>query len=123
MSTYLRVTDKDTMEITEMVFAKVNKERLRFVEFLGVECSWNQRRDGGLETQCYCCQTERTSTSVQGDSRSFNWRTFMSFSEQDLPIIFPVGYDENCDSYNNVQMTLFRASHEVVQREKACFSF
>ena len=33
----LRVTDKDTMEIAEMVLAKVNKELVTLVESLGVQ--------------------------------------------------------------------------------------
>ena len=33
----LRVTDKDTMEIAEMVLAKVNKELVALVESLGVQ--------------------------------------------------------------------------------------
>ncbi len=40
----LRVTDKDTMEIAEMVLAKVNKELVTLVESLGVTGSRHQRK-------------------------------------------------------------------------------
>ncbi len=47
----LRVTDKDTMEIAEMVLAKVNKELVTLVESLGVQAVGVSGKDGGL-LQC-----------------------------------------------------------------------
>src|SRR5699024_5653587 len=44
----LRVTDKDTMEIAEMVLAKVNKELVTLVESLGVKAVGISGKDGGL---------------------------------------------------------------------------
>ncbi len=44
----LRVTDKDTMEIAEMVLAKVNKELVTLVESLGVQAVGISGKDGGL---------------------------------------------------------------------------
>ena len=44
----LRVTDKDTMEIAEMVLAKVNKELVALVESLGVQAVGISGKDGGL---------------------------------------------------------------------------
>ena len=44
----LRVTDKDTMEIAEMVLAKVNKELVAMVESLGVNAVGISGKDGGL---------------------------------------------------------------------------
>ena len=44
----LRVTDKDTMEIAEMVLAKVNKELVTLVESLGVQAVGFNVKDGGL---------------------------------------------------------------------------
>ena len=43
----LRVTDKDTMEIAEMVLAKVNKELVTLVESLGVQAVGISGKDGG----------------------------------------------------------------------------
>ena len=43
-----RVTDKDTMEIAEMVLAKVNKELVAMVESLGVNAVGISGKDGGL---------------------------------------------------------------------------
>lgn len=48
----LRVTDKDTMEIAEMVLAKVNKELVTLVESLGVQAVGISGKDGGL-LQCH----------------------------------------------------------------------
>ena len=47
----LRVTDKDTMEIAEMVLAKVNKELVTLVQTLGVKAVGISGKDGGL-LQC-----------------------------------------------------------------------
>ena len=44
----LRVTDKETMEIAEMVLAKVNKELVTLVESLGVDAVGISGKDGGL---------------------------------------------------------------------------
>ncbi len=44
----LRVTDKETMEIAEMVLGKVNKELVTLVESLGVKAIGISGKDGGL---------------------------------------------------------------------------
>ena len=46
----LRVTDKDTMEIAEMVLARVNKELVTYVESLGVQAVGVCGKDGRLLT-------------------------------------------------------------------------
>ena len=48
----LRVTDKDTMEVAEMVLGKVNKELVTLVESLGVQAVGISGKDGGL-LQCH----------------------------------------------------------------------
>ena len=40
----LRVTDKDTMEVAEMVLNKVNKGLVSMMEKAGCESRWNQRQ-------------------------------------------------------------------------------
>ena len=44
----LRVTDKDTMEIAEMVLNKVNKSLVQMVQELGVKAVGISGKDGGL---------------------------------------------------------------------------
>ena len=44
----LRVTDEDTMELVEMVLAKVNKELVSLVQSLGVKAVGISGKDGGL---------------------------------------------------------------------------
>ena len=46
----LRVTDKETMEIAEMVLGKVNKDLVRMVEELGVKAVGISGKDGKLLT-------------------------------------------------------------------------
>lgn len=44
----LRVTDKDTMELAEMVLGKVNKSLVQLVESLGVRSIGISGKDGAL---------------------------------------------------------------------------
>lgn len=48
MSTVFAVTDKDTMEVAEMVLGKVNKELVTLVESLGVKAVGISGKDGAL---------------------------------------------------------------------------
>ena len=69
----LRVTDKDTMEIAEMVLAKVNKELVAMVESLGVNAVGISGKDGGLLRQRV--ETSDLLVKLQRLSRRF-WRIF-----------------------------------------------
>ena len=63
----LRVTDKDTMEIAEMVLAKVNKELVAMVESLGVNAVGIRNRQRA--------ETSDLLVKLQRLSRRF-WRIF-----------------------------------------------
>ena len=74
----LRVTDKDTMEIAEMVLAKVNKELVAMVESLGVNAVGISGKDGGLLNAARNRQRAETSdllAKLQRLSRRF-WKIF-----------------------------------------------
>ena len=117
----LRVTDKDTMEIAEMVLAKVNKELVTLVESLGVQAVGISGKDGGLlrchkklsngEDIGYVCVIEKLKPKVLQDllERDF------------LPIVFPIGYDTNFDSYNINADDAACAIAEAVHAEKLVF--
>ncbi len=95
----LRVTDKDTMEIAEMVLAKVNKELVTLVESLGVDAVGISGKDGGL-LKCTKKLSNGEDIGYVGEIQEVNPRILHELLEQDfLPIIFPVGYDENYDSW------------------------
>ena len=106
----LRVTDKDTMEIAEMVLAKVNKELVTLVESLGVQAVGISGKDGGL-LRCHKKLSNGEDIGYVGDilERDF------------LPIVFPIGYDTNFDSYNINADDAACAIAEAVHAEKLVF--
>ena len=96
----LRVTDKDTMEIAEMVLAKVNKELVTLVESLGVQAVGVSGKDGGL-LQCKKKLSKGEDIGYVGEVTKVNPKILQDLLERDfLPIVFPIGFDENFDSYN-----------------------
>lgn len=96
----LRVTDDETMEIAEMVLNKVNKSLVSMVEELGVHGIGISGKDGGLLT------VEKKYSNGQdigyvGEITSVNTKILEDLLEKDfLPIVAPIGLDENFVTYN-----------------------
>ena len=87
----LRVTDKDTMEIAEMVLAKVNKELVTLVESLGVQAVGVSGKDGGL-LQCKKKLSKGEDIGYVGEVTKVNPKILQDLLERDfLPIVFPIG--------------------------------
>ena len=117
----LRVTDKDTMEIAEMVLAKVNKELVALVESLGVQAVGISGKDGGL-LQCHKKLSGGEDIGFVGDIEKVNPKVLHDLLEKDfLPIVFPIGYDANFDSYNINADDAACAIAEAVHAEKLVF--
>ena len=117
----LRVTDKDTMEIAEMVLAKVNKELVALVESLGVQAVGISGKDGGL-LQCHKKLSGGEDIGFVGDIEKGNPKVLHDLLEKDfLPIVFPIGYDANFDSYNINADDAACAIAEAVHAEKLVF--
>ena len=117
----LRVTDKDTMEIAEMVLAKVNKELVTLVESLGVQAVGISGKDGGL-LQCHKKLSNGEDIGYVGDIEKVNPKVLQDLLERDfLPIVFPIGYDTNFDSYNINADDAACAIAEAVHAEKLVF--
>ena len=96
----LRVTDKDTMEIAEMVLSKVNKELVTLVQSLGIKAVGISGKDGGL-LQCEKKLSDGEDIGYVGRITKVDPKVLYDLLEKDfLPVIFPVGYDENFDTYN-----------------------
>ena len=117
----LRKTDAPTMEIAEMVLNRVNKSLVSMVQELGVQAVGISGKDGGL------LKVEKKLSDGQdigyvGEIQEVNPRILHELLEQDfLPIIFPVGYDENYDSYNINADDAACAIAEAVHAEKLAF--
>lgn len=96
----LRKTDADTMEIAEMVLNKVNKSLVQLVEELGVRAVGISGKDGGL------LKVEKKYSDGQdigfvGEVKEVDTKIIYDMLEKDfLPIICPIGMDENYQSYN-----------------------
>ncbi|MDO4272764.1 MAG: acetylglutamate kinase [Eubacteriales bacterium] len=117
----LRVTDKDTMEIAEMVLAKVNNELVTLVQSLGVKAVGISGKDGGL-LQCKKKLSGGEDIGYVGDITKVDPQVLYDLLEKDfLPIIFPVGYDENFDTYNINADDAACAIAEAVNAEKLAF--
>ena len=117
----LRVTDKDTMEIAEMVLAKVNKELVAMVESLGVNAVGMSGKDGGL-LKCRKKQTEGGDIGFVGEVTKVEPKILEDLLEKDfLPIIFAVGYDDEFATYNINADDAACAIAEAVHAEKLAF--
>ena len=96
----LRVTDEETMEIAEMVLSKVNKSLVTMVEELGVGAVGLSAKDGGLlkVTKNY---SDGQDIGFVGEITDVNPQIIYDLLEKDfLPIIAPIGIDENFQTYN-----------------------
>ena len=117
----LRVTDKDTMEIAEMVLGKVNKELVTLVQSLGVKAVGISGKDGGL-LQCRKKLSKGEDIGFVGEVTAVQPKILQDLLEKDfLPIVFPVGYDENFATYNINADDAACAIAEAVHAEKLAF--
>ena len=117
----LRVTDKDTMEIAEMVLAKVNKELVTLVQSLGVKASGISGKDGGL-LQVEKKYSDGKDIGFVGNITKVEPKILYDLLEKDfLPIIFPVGYDKDFNTYNINADDAACAIAEAVNAEKLAF--
>ena len=96
----LRVTDEDTMEVAEMVLNKVNKSLVQLVQSLGVRAIGISGKDGGLLTveKKY---SDGEDIGFVGDITDVNADILVDLLKKDfLPIVCPIGMDENFQTYN-----------------------
>lgn len=96
----LRVTDKNTMEIAEMVLNRVNKNLVRMVEELGVRAIGICGKDGGL-LKVEKKYADGTDIGYVGQIREVNPQIIYDLLEKDfIPIICPIGMDDEYETYN-----------------------
>lgn len=96
----LRVTDEDTMEVAEMVLGKVNKSLVQLVESLGVRAIGISGKDGGL-LKVEKKYADGEDIGFVGEVKDVNADILYDLLEKDfLPIICPIGLDENFQTYN-----------------------
>ena len=96
----LRVTDDETMEIAEMVLNKVNKSLVQLVGELGVKAAGISGKDGML-LKCEKKLSNGQDIGHVGNVTEVDPKIIYDLLEKDfLPIICPIGFDDNHESYN-----------------------
>ncbi|SHJ85352.1 acetylglutamate kinase [Hespellia stercorisuis] len=96
----LRVTDDETMEVAEMVLGKVNKSLVQLVQQLGVRAIGISGKDGGL-LKVDKKYSDGKDIGFVGDVKEVDAQILEDLLEKDfLPIICPVGMDDDYNTYN-----------------------
>ena len=96
----LRVTDKDTMEIAEMVLNRLNKYLVQMVERLGVKAVGISGKDGGL-LQVDQKKPNGKDIGYVGDVKKVDTLVIDTLLANDfIPIIAPIGLGEDGETYN-----------------------
>ena len=117
----LRVTDGETMEIAEMVLNRVNKCLVRMVQELGVKAIGISGKDSGL------LKAKKKLSGGQdigfvGEVETVDPKILYDLLDNDyLPIIAPVGMDENFETYNINADDAACAIAKAVHAEKLAF--
>ena len=96
----LRVTDDATMEIVEMVLNKVNKSLVQKVQALGVKAVGISGKDGGL-LKVKKKLSGGKDIGYVGEITHVEPKILFDLINDDfLPIVCPVGMDEDYNTYN-----------------------
>lgn len=96
----LRVTDDATMEIVEMVLNKVNKSLVQKVQALGVKAVGISGKDGGL-LKVKKKLSGGEDIGYVGEITHVEPKILFDLINDDfLPIVCPVGMDEDYNTYN-----------------------
>ncbi len=117
----LRVTDADTMEIAEMVLGKVNKNLVQLVEELGVRAVGISGKDGHL-LHVKKRYPNGEDIGFVGEITRVDPKILFDLLEKDfLPIVAPIGLDDEYNTYNINADDAACAVAKAVEAEKLAF--
>lgn len=117
----LRVTDEPTMEIAEMVLNKVNKSLVQLVNELGVKAVGVSGKDG-MMLKCKKKYAAGEDIGFVGEVEQVDPKIIYDLLEKDfLPIICPIGFDDEFASYNINADDAACAIATAVKAEKLAF--
>ncbi|MBE5964109.1 MAG: acetylglutamate kinase [Lachnospira sp.] len=117
----LRVTDEPTMEIAEMVLNKVNKSLVKIVEELGVKACGISGKDGAM-LQVNKKYSNGEDIGFVGEVKNVDPSIIYTLLENDfLPIICPIGIDDDFNTYNINADDAACAIATAVNAEKLAF--
>lgn len=117
----LRVTDKETMEIAEMVLSKVNKGLVQMMQKLGVNAVGISGKDAGLMTVTRKFPGGKDIGYV-GEVKCVNSAILDTLIDNDfIPVIAPIGSSEEFESYNVNADDAACAVAKAISAEKLVF--
>lgn len=117
----LRVTDEPTMEIAEMVLNRVNKSLVQMIQQLGVKGVGISGKDGGL-LHVQKRYSDGQDIGYVGEIDEVTPKILFDLLEKDfLPVVCPIGYDDNFDTYNINADDAACAIAKAVNAEKLAF--
>ena len=117
----LRVTDSETLDAAEMVLNSVNKKLVQIVEQLGVRAIGISGKDGKLLTVKKKF-SDGEDIGYVGEVTSVNADILLDLLEKDfLPIVCPIGLDDEFNGYNINADDAASAIAEAVKAEKLAF--
>ena len=117
----LRKTDAQTMEIAEMVLGRVGKSLVSMVESLGVRAVSISGKDGGL-LRVDKKYTDGQDIGFVGDIKAVDPKILFDLLEKDfLPIVCPIGLDDDYQTYNINADDAACAIATAVKAEKLAF--
>ena len=96
----LRITDKETMNIAEMVLNKVNKELVGMMQKLGVNAVGLCGKDGNM-IRVHRKLPDGKDIGFVGEVKKVNTQLLETLMDSDfIPVIAPIGLDDDFSSYN-----------------------
>lgn len=117
----LRVTDAATMELAEMVLNRVNKELVQLIQSLGVQAVGISGKDGSL-LRCTRKLAGGQDIGFVGQISEVNPKLIEDLLGNDfIPVICPIGFDEERQSYNVNADDAACAIAASMQAEKLAF--
>lgn len=117
----LRVTNEETLDAAEMVLNSVNKKLVQIVQQLGVRAIGISGKDGNLLTVKKKLSDGKDIGYV-GEVTAVNTDILLDLLEKDfLPIVCPIGLDEDFHGYNINADDAASAIAEAVKAEKLAF--
>lgn len=117
----LRVTDEPTMEIAEMVLNKVNKSLVSLIEELGIKACGISGKDGGM-LKVEKKLSDGEDIGYVGEVTNVDTTLIDCLLKDDfLPVIAPIGYDNDFHAYNINADDAACAIARAVNAEKLAF--
>ena len=116
-----RKTDRETMEVAEMVLNRLNKYLVQMVEKIGVKAIGICGKDGGM-LRVDKKMPNGKDIGFVGDIKHVNTEILETLLNNDyIPIIAPIGMDDAGETYNINADDAACAIAQAVQAEKLAF--